>query len=183
MNENRHVYYLASVLAFCAIAFFLYKVLALHYPLSEKQRTDLWDIEVHVVFQGIGSPARLDLIAPKNTRRYVIVDEVFASRGYGMNIREHKGNRHVIWSTREAAGRQDIYYRATVKIQGDSSDSESTREKKVSGKPRFDKAQTQAAKALVDQIRTPSSDVPGFVTELFQVLNVASQDRNVTQQR
>ena len=180
MNENRHVYYLASVLAFCAIAFFLYKVLALHYPLSEKQRTDLWDIEVHVVFQGIGSPARLDLIAPKNTRRYVIVDEVFASRGYGMNIREHKGNRHVIWSTREAAGRQDIYYRATVKIQGDSSDSESTREKKVSGKPRFDKAQTQAAKALVDQIRTPSSDVPGFVTELFQVLNVASQDRNVT---
>ena len=179
MNENRHVFLLATVLVFCGITLFLYKVIALHYPLSGTQRTDLWDIEAHIVFQGTGEPARLDLIAPKNTRRYVIVDEVFASRGYGMNIREQKGNRHVIWTTRVASGRQDIYYRATVKIQGNSTDIESTREKKVSHKPRFDKIQTQAAKALLDQIRVPHSDVPAFVADLFRILDVTSKDRNV----
>jgi len=179
MNESRHVYYLASIITLFGVALFLYKVLALHYPLSGKQRTDLWDIEAHIVFQGTGGPARLDLIAPKNTRRYVIVDEVFASRGYGMNIREHKGNRHVTWTTRVASGRQDIYYRATVKIQGNSTDGELSREKRVSQKPRFNKIQTQAAKALLDQIRAPTSDVPQFVAELFQVLSVGSKDRNV----
>lgn len=179
MNENRHVFLLASVLVICGITLFLYKVIALHYPLSGTQRADLWDIEAHIVFQGTGEPARLDLIAPKNTRRYVIIDEVFASRGYGMNIREQKGNRHVIWTTRVASGRQDIYYRATVKIQGNSTDIESPREKKVSQRPRFDKIQTQAAKALLDQVRVPPSDVPAFVAELFRILDVTSKDRNV----
>ena len=178
MNENRHVYLLASVLVFCAVSLFLYKVLALHYPLSGNQRTELWDIEAHIVFQGTGGPVRLDLIAPKNTRRYVIVDEVFASRGYGMNIREQKGNRYVVWTAREATGRQDIYYRATVKGQGVSSDSESLLERKVRIKPSFNKAQEQAARALIEEIRKQYSDVPGFVRGLFDLLN-SPRDRNV----
>jgi len=180
MNENRRVFLLAFLLVFFSVTFFLYKVIALHYPLSGTQRAELWDIEAHIVFQGTGGTARLDLIAPKNTRRYVIVDEIFASRGYGMNIREQKGNRHVLWTTHEASGRQDIYYRATVKTQGNSRDIESTREKSVSHKPRFDKAQAQAAKALLDQVRTPASDVPAFVAELFRKLSITSTDRNVT---
>lgn len=179
MNENRQVYLLASVLAIFAIALFLYKVLALHYPLSGNQRIDLWDIETHVVFQGTGGPARLDLIAPKNTRRYAIVDEVFASRGFGMSIRESKGNRHVIWTTREAKGRQDIYYRATVKSQGGADENESSVEKSVRKKPHFTKVQGQAAKIIIEDVRRHSSDVPGFVAELFQVLKAGRRDRNV----
>jgi len=178
MNENRHVYLLASVLVICSITLFLYKVIALHYPLSGEQRTELWDIEAHIVFQGTGAPARLDLLAPKNTRRYVIVDEVFASRGYGMNILEHKGNRHIIWTTREATGRQDVFYRATVKGQEVSSESDSLLERKVRSKPHFNKAQGQAAQALIEEMRRQSSDVPGYVSRLFELLK-SPRDRNV----
>jgi len=179
MNENRQVYQLASVLVVFGIALFLYKVMALNYPLSGEQRTELWDIEAHIVFQGTGGSARLDLLAPKNTRRYVIVDEVFASRGYGMNIVEQKGNRHVIWTIREATGRQDIYYRATVKSQGGSDESESFRERKVNSKPHVNEEQDKAAKAIIEGIRKRYSDTPSFVSDLFGLLQ-ASQDRNVS---
>jgi len=179
MDENRHVYFLASALFLFGISLFLYKVLALHYPLSGKQHTQLWDIEVHVVFQGTGAPVKLELAAAKNTRRYQIVDEVFASQGYSMNIREKKGNRYIVWTSRSATGRQDIYYRATVKGQDVSSNSDSLLEPKVGDKPEFSRTEERAARAIIREIRTQAKDVPEFVPHLFDQLKTSRHDRNV----
>ena len=179
MTENRQVYVIAGVLALLGGALFLYKALLLEYPLLSKQQADIWNIEAHIVFQGTGDPVKIDLIAPKNTRRYEIIDEAFISHGYGLNIRERKGNRHAVWTTREAKGRQDIYYRASVRPLKRPDAIEGDIEKSVKTKPNMGRVHAQAAKTLIDEASSRSSDIPSFVTELFQRLNSPTPDQGV----
>lgn len=175
--ENRQVYIVAAVLALAGIGLFLYKLLVLEYPLFGQERVDIWNIEAHVVFRGTGRPVKLDLKVPKNTRRYVIVDEAFISRGYGLHIQLKDGNRHGIWTTREANGRQDIYYRAGVRfLKAHGENAADGGESRVTAKAVFNATKKQAANALIGRIHARSSDIPSFITELFQHLNNPQPD-------
>jgi hypothetical protein len=177
--NNRPVYVIAVVLAMAGLLLFLYKWLVLEYPLLPKARAEIWNIEAHVVFQGKGAPAKLEFLIPKETRRYLIIDEAFISRGYGLNTRTGVNNREAIWTTRTASGRQDIYYRASVRFVKRSDSAESSREKSISDKPEFDDASAHAATALIEEIRSRSSDVSSFAIQLFQHLNNEKPDQNV----
>ncbi|MCG6975784.1 MAG: inactive transglutaminase family protein [Acidiferrobacterales bacterium] len=177
--NNRPVYVIATIFVLAGLGLFLYKWLVLEYPLLPKARAEIWNVEAHVLFQGKGVPAKLELIAPKKTRRYVIVDEAFISRGYGLNTRFKANNRQAIWTTRKASGRQDVYYRASVRFVKRSDSAESERERPIPDKPGFGEADAHAANALIDQVRSQSSDVSSFVTQLFQYLNSDKPDQNV----
>ncbi|KPK49202.1 MAG: hypothetical protein AMS22_14055, partial [Thiotrichales bacterium SG8_50] len=177
--SNRPVYVIAAFLALIGFALFLYKWRVLEYPLLPSAHAEIWNIEAHVVFQGKGVPAKLEFLIPKETRRYVIVDEAFISRGYGLNTRIRDNNREAVWTSRKASGRQDIYYRASARFVKRSDSAESTREQSVSDKPEFDDATAHAATVLIDKIRAHSSDVSSFVIQLFQNLNSENPDHNV----
>lgn len=178
MSENRQVYVIAGLLTLLAIGWFLYKVVALDFPLTGKQHTEVWQVEVHVVAQGQGGPAKFDLIVPKNTRRYLVVDEAFISRGYGLDIRERKDNRHAIWTVREARGRQDLFYRATVRFLDKSEAGTGADEDPATIGGGKDRATAHAQRALIDEVRKRSSDSGSFVSVLLQFLNNPQPDAN-----
>ena len=177
--ENRQVYIVAAVLGLVGLGLFLYKLTNLEYPLLPKERATLWNIEAHVQFRGNGGPASIDLMVPKNTRRYVIVDEAYISRGYGLNTRLQNNNRHAVWTTRRAVSRQDIYYRATVRFLDKSGETEKEPDVSEMEKQHKGDAETHAARAITDDIRARSSDLNSFVSQLFQSLNSPQPDQNV----
>ena len=154
--KNRPVYVIAPILALVGVGLFFYKWLIQEYPLLPKSPAEIWNIEVHVVFKGKGAPVKLEFLVPKEMRRYAIVDEAFISRSYGLSTHIKDNNRKAVWTTRKASGRQDIYYRESVRFIKRSDSAESVREQSISEKPVFDEASAHAASALIDEIRSRS---------------------------
>ena len=59
-------------------------------------------------------PVKAVLQLPSKPPGYVILDENFVSRGFGLAVVEEGIWREAQWAIREAAGRQTFYYRAVV---------------------------------------------------------------------
>ncbi len=181
MNK-RHLYLLASVLAFVAAAVFIYKLFVLKFPLSPRAKTDAWDVEVRVTFDAADTPVKVYLQLPRTGVRYAVVDEQFISRGYGMNIRRSETGRQAVWSVRKVSGRQVLYYRATIR----PAPKERGRGQPAKSPPvephGFEGAELIAAQAILEDVRAHSADVETMVSELIKRLGPAGNLADTTGQ-
>jgi len=176
--NNRHLYILTSLLILAGLAFFIYKLVILQFPLSPDSRIKIWDIEVRVSFLAEGQPVKVSLYVPRTSGNYALLDENLISRGYGARIKEVGGNRRVIWSIREASGQQTLYYRATLQKlrSGD--------EQELGKLPQADKsdlkgAHLTAAQAVAADIRAHSADTETLVSELMKRLHAPKPRENL----
>ena len=112
--NRTHLYVLAFILAAIGLGLFLYKVLALHFPLSPEAESYTWNVEAKITFTAGNEPVKLALFTPRTTRRYAITNEAFVSRGMGSSPPWRTPNRQATWSIRQASGLQTLYYRAEV---------------------------------------------------------------------
>ena len=121
----------------------------------------------------------MSLFIPRNTRHFSIVNENFISRGYGLATKIIKGNRKVVWSIRNAKGKQSLYYSASVRrvVRGERT---TTAAPPAIEMPKFEGAHLEAATSIITQIRQQSADADSMVTELFKYLNKPQPDDNVT---
>ncbi len=160
------------------LGLFLYKVLALNYPLTSDVRTDAWIVEAHASFAAKNKPTKLSLFVPKSTQEFLIMDESFISRGFGLTTQFKDGNRLALWSIRNASGQQGLYYRALVKrgSVGDVRDKSKPPEILPSG---YEGALLEATKSLIAEIRAKSADAEGFVVTLLKQMNSATPDSNL----
>lgn len=164
--NNRHLYILCAGLCLTATALFAYKILVLKYPLLPDQHSTAWDVEVAVRFTASGGPARVQVSLPHSDTRYAVLDERFISHGYGLHTRRKEGNRLAVWSVRDAAGEQRLFYRATVRPAGEVVPP--VPKTPVVRDVEFVGADSVAAQALIDDVRAKSADVESFVIELLQ---------------
>ena len=95
--NRRHLYLLSGFLTAVGLVLFLYKILALDFPLIPETRTYVWDIEAHLTFEAGDTPVKIAMHIPRNSRRFAIVNENFISRGYGVEVSSEEGRRKVIW--------------------------------------------------------------------------------------
>jgi hypothetical protein len=121
-------------------------------------------------FQAKGGPVKVSLAIPSSTRQFVIMDEQFVSRAYGVNTAEEEDRRQAVWSIRDAQGSQTVYYRVVVL--------RSLRDPAPAGtKPPplpphgFSGASLEAAKNLLATVHARSVDLDTFVGQLFERLN------------
>jgi hypothetical protein len=178
--NNRHLYVLTSLLILAGLALFSYKLLVLHYPLSPDSRVKIWDMEMRVSFLAKGKPVKVSLYVPRSSADYALLDENLVSRGYGVRIREVKGNRQVVWSIRKASGQQTLYYRATLqKLRSSDEQAPGKPEPLQAGKSDLKGAHLMAALAVVADIRAHSADTEMFVSELMMRLNAPILHRNL----
>ncbi len=106
MNRT-HLYVLAFILAAVGLGLFLYKVLALNFPLSPGAESYTFNVEAKVTCMAGSEPLKLTLFTPRTTRRYAITNEAFVSRGYGLVTAIEDTNRQATWSIRQASGLAD----------------------------------------------------------------------------
>lgn len=112
--KNLQLYILTAILFVVSIGFFAYKVFVLNLPLRPYQVTENWEVQAKITFEAKGGPVRLAVFTPGNEGAFTIVDQRFASDGYGLTTGSQDGNRVSIFSAPKADGRQTIYYRFLV---------------------------------------------------------------------
>lgn len=176
--NNRHLFWLAGTLSSIGFIIFLFKVVALGYPLTPGTTSDLWDVEVRLRFVAKGDPVKVSLYIPSYVRPYSIVDENFVSHGYGLITAHKDGNRQAIWSVRRAVGQQTLYYRVIVQ-RLEEKQNLVTKVQPKAGIVELEGAKKDAAIALLDEIRQHSADRNTLVAQLLKRLNQSSYDTNV----
>ncbi|OGR27698.1 MAG: hypothetical protein A2139_03285 [Desulfobacca sp. RBG_16_60_12] len=177
MNRT-HLYVLAFILAAIGLGLFLYKVLALNFPLSPGAESYTWNVEAQVTFTAGNEPVKLTLFTPRTTRRYAITNEAFVSQGYGLVTAVEDANRQATWSIRQASGLQTLYYRAEV-VRVNSREPINPIQPPTIDNPGLDGAELTAAHALVNRIRQRSADNETMAAELLTLLNRPQPGENV----
>jgi hypothetical protein len=177
MNK-RHLYFLSGLLTAVGLVVFVYKILALDFPLVPETQTHIWNIEAQLSFVAGNKPVKISMFLPRNSRRFAIVNENFISRGFGVNVLTEDGKRKVSWSIRRAKGSHSLYYSASVRRM----DREVPPIKPIEShpqKPDFKGAHLEASEALISEALEKSADIDGIVTELLYQINNPKPDENV----
>jgi hypothetical protein len=177
--NRTHLYILAGILAAIGLGLFLYKVLALNFPLSPGVESYTWNIEAKVTFNAGREPVKLSLFTPRTSRRYAVTNEAFVSRGYGLVTAIEDPNRLATWSIRQASGLQTLYYRAEV-VRVNSREPINPIQPPTIDNPGFSGAELSAAQALVDRIRRRSADSETMAAEMIKRLRHPQPDDNLT---
>jgi hypothetical protein len=165
MNKA-HLWGLVLALTCTGIGFFLYKWLALGYPLLPDVSSSHWVVEVRASFRANGGPAKLALYVPLAPYNYAIVDQQFVARGYGLSTRSSDGNRQAVFAVREARGEQVIYYRFVV-FGAEVDHAQPTAPAPAAAEIDLSGPELAAATALVEQAREESADVATLVSTLL----------------
>ncbi|OUS11690.1 hypothetical protein A9Q89_08140 [Gammaproteobacteria bacterium 53_120_T64] len=172
MSSRAQVYLLALVFIASGLGLALYKNIALNFPLSPGNLTRIWEIEAKITFFAEQQAITVDLALPQSQHTYQVVDETFASSGYGFDIRNDGEQRRAIWTRREAGGQQTLYYKLKIARQGGSPTvNEPPKASPLADKLIWSPSQESAASALITQARALSADPRSFATQLFKLLH------------
>ncbi len=173
-----HLQILCSLLFGLGLSLFLYKYSILKYPISPDSQTDSWLVEAHVSFRADGRPVKLSLFVPKSTQEYLIMDESFISRGFGLTTQLSDANRQATWSIRRTAGQHGLYYRAVVRRGHVGEIKDRTKAPQIIS-PLFEGAKLEAANSVIAQVRAQSADTSSFVEGLISKINETPADSNI----
>ena len=111
----RHLLFLALTLCLLGGGLFVFKWQVLGFPIDANRDADTWTVEARVAFERPSAgPVKATLQLPQSPPGFVIFDEQFISRGYGLTRGGGATGREVTWAARRAVGQQAIYYRATL---------------------------------------------------------------------
>jgi hypothetical protein len=176
--NKTHLYILAFTLTAIGLALFAYKAIALNFPLSPGAESYTWNVEAKITFDAGKEPVKITFFTPRTSRRYVITNEAFVSRGYGLITAVEGPNRQATWSIRQARGLQTLYYRAEV-VRVNTQEPINPIQPPTIENPGFTGPELAAAQALVDRIRRRSADNETMAAELLKRVNEAHPSDNL----
>lgn len=172
MSSRAQVYLLALVFISSGIGLTLYKHVALNFPLLPGSLTRVWEVEAKITFWATQDAITVDLALPQSQDTYPIIDETFASSGYGFDIRKDDEQRRAIWTRREAGGQQTLYYKLKIARRGSSpAPSEPPQASQIPDKIVWTPAQEATAKTLITQAHALSAGPSSFASQLLKQLN------------
>lgn len=178
--SRRHLYILTAILSVIGLSLFAYKYLVLDFPLRANEQAQRWDVEARVRFVAGKGAIKAGLGLPFTTDRFLVVDEQFVSRGFGLITKKTgAGGRRAIWSHRKNKGEHVLYYRATLQaLQG--SPKPPAKLKTPAIEPTTLKGpELAAAQAVLAGHREQSADNESLVVLLLKHLNEAATDPNI----
>lgn len=161
---------LAVVLLIAAgLGLTLYKHFSLGFPLLRGESNTTWSIEAEVEFIADGGPAKATLTLPDQQSDVRILDESFASPGYGINQFTDNGQKRAEWSIRNAKGRQNLYYKINLYPDAVSDpDREPPQESDpMAVKPSLPEPYQTAAESLLEKVAGRSADNRSFAGTLI----------------
>jgi hypothetical protein len=157
----RHLLFLVFGLAALGTGLFLFKWHVLGFPLDANRDADTWTVEARVALaRATPGPVKATLQLPTAPPGFMIFDEQFISRGYGLTMDSDSVARRATWAVRRAQGDEALYYRATLfRGQAPAEPSLSTAFPRV---PELDEPYRSALQELVGRVRQESADIATF---------------------
>lgn len=166
MSSRLQVYLVALLLVAVGTGFTLYKMLVLEFPLMPGESKAVWTLESKISFEPTGGPVEVSLALPDTRNNWVVLDEYFASSGFGFSLVEGETQTRAVWSRRQVARAQTLYYKLQV-YRGSSKVADAPPTGKVP-QPVLDSSYKEAAELLVDSLQQQSADVVSFTRLLLQ---------------
>ena len=172
--RKTHLLILVITLVLAGGGLFIYKWRVLGYPVVADVEEPVWSVQARVSFSTVQGPALVNLLLPGSNEGFVLLDESFVSRGYGLSVSEVRGQRAARWAKRRTAGRQALYYR-TLLFPG-SRDSNDGRRPRFPPVPKLEEPYQTALEAVVDDVRQHSANVETFAGEMLKRMNEPAPD-------
>ena len=167
-----------AILIIAGLGLTLYKHFALGFPLLGKDVSTVWSVEARVSFKAQGDTAQASLTLPDQQSDVWIMDESFASPGYGINQINDGGQRRAVWSIRKADGRQDLFYKVKLRLESGVSPSVNDQPETFIP-PVLPEPYQTAAQSLLKQVTETSADATSFASTLLALFNASKPDQNV----
>ena len=180
MNSARTQLALVVILLITAgLGLTLYKHVTLGFPLFPGEHSPVWTVEAQINFNADNGPAQVSLTLPAAQDGAIVLDEFFASSGYGINVNQQDSQRRAVWSIRQADKRQTLFYRVQLRLKQDHLEAanDTPADKDITD-PVMTEPHHTAAVALLEAIRQRSADPKSFSATLLQELNSVDPDQN-----
>lgn len=190
--NNLQLKVIVGLLLTLGLSIFCYKAFVLGFPLVPEEKTEIWNVEAHVSFEGKDLPVTVVLQTLNRLPGFVVTDEYFIGSGYGLQRAEQtvneteledgieKGNTVAVWSRRTAEGKQDLFYSAVVRPEKDENVRrwQPPQEIPLLKDPQFTPFEQVAADEILSKIGKESADIKSFVPLLMKALNNPAGDSN-----
>ncbi len=179
MGARVKVYITAALLCVIGLGLTLYKNVVLGFPILPGNLQPVWTIEAEVNFTAAGDPVLVSLALPSNPPNINILEEDFASPGYGISEEGPEFGRRGLWSKRSAKGEQSVFYRLQVHEKQGNDLAEPMPPVESAVEFEFDEPLQTAAKTLINKVRAKSANAHTFTVQLLLELNAEAPDQNV----
>ncbi|MFA5495440.1 MAG: inactive transglutaminase family protein [Porticoccaceae bacterium] len=170
MSPKGQVYLFAILFILIGLGLTIYKSTVLQFPLLPDTERKVWDIEAKITFDSGNTPLTLSLALPAKQQQYRILDEVFASSGYGFTI-EDNHQRRAIWTRREASGPQTLYYRLKITDRSGARATPMLDLPETVVPPIWTPAEETAAAGLIRTATEVSAEPASFTQQLLKMMN------------
>ncbi|QYK11294.1 inactive transglutaminase family protein [Shewanella rhizosphaerae] len=177
MHSKKPFYILVALLFIAGIAASVYRGIEHNVPFLPGEQVQSWAVDAKVSFQGTGEPAEVTFSLPKDPA-FEILAENATSPGYGLSATEDDTGRQVTWSTREAIGQQDLYYKVTLVPTGKN---EIPADKEPDAPQAYNWPATEkaAAEQVMSEIWSRSATNLSFAQQLNKSFNATERSQNL----
>ena len=165
---------LAGILILLGVGLTLYKVFALGFPLIPGEYRDVWTIESKISFKPGDGPVDVELKLPAAEAGWVVLDEHFASSGFGFSVLEREGARWARWTRQSLDQATTLYYKAQVYRQRDEELRQTS--PRPPAQVLLESDQLAAIERLATVLQERSAGPESFATLLIQSLGRESAD-------
>lgn len=159
-----------AVVAGLLIAFGLgltvYKTMRLGFPLWPGESREVWTIESKISFKPAAGAPQVELALPEASGGWVIIEEHFASSGFGFTVNETATQRTARWTRQSLDHPTTLYYK--LQAYRATADSLPEQEVEVAPRPRLEPDQLTAMERLVDVLQETSSSPESFAALMVQ---------------
>mgnify|MGYP001045475339 CR=1 FL=1 len=174
----------AATLIAIGLGLTLYKASQLGFPLLPGEYREVWTIESKVSFKPREGPLAIDLKLPRGLGGWTLLEEHFASSGFGLSIEAQRDarrssdpdrkSRRARWTRQSLDDPTTLYY----KIQTYRANQQGLPDRPVSEprKPLLEPDQRAAMERLIAVLRARSSNAESFAALLIQAFNRDSLD-------
>lgn len=182
MKSRIILWLLALALAGTGIWMTWYKHTHFGFPLTRGAQSVVWTIEAEIQFDPGNAPVMASFALPDEVPGFSVLDESFASSGYGFSISMDRGQRRAVWAKQSAEGQQSLYarlvfvrepgWRSARILVGD--------DWPVPAQvPFLDGSALHAAEAIVQAAVARSASAETLATELARILFEPDSNQNV----
>ncbi len=170
--NRRHLLALVLSLTVVGAGLFWYKWQVLGFPVTAEQQTQTWTVEARMSFNRAATgPVKVTMRLPDSPPGFMIFDEQFISRGYGLTLEDGQDSRSAIWAVRRARGDQALYYRATLFHSREAPPQRPT--PPFPARPVMEDPFATALEELVTRVRQQSADIATFAAAAMRIVDVS----------
>jgi hypothetical protein len=178
VTRNRQWVVLSLLLILLGGVLFAYKVVRLGFPPMPHSTSEQWIVQARLEIHPLEGAVRASLVLPSRSPGFMISDENFISRGFGLTMEEELFRRQADWAIRRLREPKILYYRATV-IRDTTDRRLANAPEGFPPAPVLEEPWATTLKDIVEEVRAESADIESFAAEVLDRLNAPAPGENI----